>query len=50
MNAEDLIQAYSGLDASEQRKFDKRYKSLLAFRHNLQCRGGCPPERTKSHP
>ena len=35
MNADTLIDYYSGLDETEQRKFDKRYKALLRFRKNL---------------
>lgn len=31
MNAEHLIQEYASLSKTEQRKFDKRYRSLKSF-------------------
>jgi hypothetical protein len=34
--ADEMIQWYSSMTTTEQRKFDKRYRDLMRFRRNLK--------------
>lgn len=49
MNAETLIQEYSGLSRNEQAKFDRRYKDLLQFRKVMDAAIKNPEAFIKQH-